>query len=177
MDNPLMPQGMAPPEANVDPGAIGPQAAPAGGPPQMQSFEQLAAGYDKLQEAQGTLQKVRGVMDQLAGLMDTVTAEDVIEGAGVLVANGLDPVAVAGLLAEMPDGGEQLAEWIATHDQQMKEREAQLAQVSTVLRQRLGTAALAGLADDRVKRVERLQGTTPIADVSNGSPLALARMN
>jgi hypothetical protein len=99
-------------------------------------FEQLAASRD-------TLDKVRGELGTLSDLGDTVTPEDVIKGAGKLVAHGLSPSAMAQLLAQMPDGGgEALQGWLAQHQADLGQREAQLEPLLAQARHEMGLAGL-----------------------------------
>jgi hypothetical protein len=103
---------------------------------------QLAAMNKKMSEASSTLRKVREGMDRLTALGDIATQDDVVGEAGKLVGHGLDPGAVASLLADMPEGGEPLKAWIAQHDLQIKQREAQQTQVHDQVRHELATTAL-----------------------------------
>ena len=51
--------------------------------------------FNKLAEARSMLDKTRVELETLTKLGDIVTSEDVIKGAGKLVAEGLSPVAMA----------------------------------------------------------------------------------
>ena len=159
MDNPLMPQASPPgigslPNPQEPPAGAGPMAGSSvGGPagsPHMPSLvdemEQTKAQHDKLLGAAGTLSKVRTELDSLVKLGDMVTVEDVIKGAGGLVAAGLEPKAVAGLLADMPQSGEALASWLKAHDVDVTAREQQLEQMHSGVRHELGVKAMRVLA-------------------------------
>jgi len=104
--------------------------------------QQLASGYKKLTEAKTLLDKVRAGMDSLAALGDMVSHEDVVKEAGKLVAAGLDPSAMASILADMPPEGEALQAWVTQHDQQIAQREQQLEQVQGLVRHEMGTSAM-----------------------------------
>lgn len=125
-----------------------PSSAPSSAPP---SPESLMSKYQKLMQAGETLSSVRVGLDKLSTLADTITQEDVIKEAGVLVAKGLTPTSVAGLLADMPENSEQLAQWVAKHDQDVTQREAQLEQVTNGIRHQLGVQAIHGLMLDHVR--------------------------
>lgn len=112
--------------------------------PKVMNTEMLAQ-YDKLKSAGETLSSVRVGLDKLTALADTLTQEDVIREASVLVAKGLDAKSVAGLLADMPEHPEQLAEWVKGHSEQVKQREQQLAQVTGQVQHKLATGAMRGL--------------------------------
>lgn len=103
---------------------------------------QLSAGYKKLTEAKAMLDKVRLSMDSLVSLGDMVSHEDVVKEAGKLVAAGMDPTSMAGILADMPPEGEALAAWVQQHDQDIVQREQQLEQVQGLVRHELGTSAM-----------------------------------
>lgn len=118
----------------------GPVSAPAPGP--VPGSDSLMAQYDKLRVAQHMLDVTQEGLDRLAALGDTVTTEDVVHEAGVLVAQGLDPIEMAGMLAEMPEKGEQIVEWLAGHVQDLAEREAQLQMVTRAVRQEIATGAM-----------------------------------
>ena len=122
-----------------------PGGAPAGSNPvpgMAAEHDNLAAKYGKASEARDTLDKVREQMDSLVKLGDSITPEDVIKSAGALVGAGLEPNAMASLLADMPEGGEALQAWIKQHDQDVTQREQQLDQVHGAIRHQLGASAL-----------------------------------
>lgn len=88
------------------------------------------------------LAKVREQMDKLTALADTVTQDDVVEAAGKLVGAGLGSVAVAGILASMPEDGEALQGWVRQQDQQIVQREAQAVRALQLTRHQLGVTAM-----------------------------------
>lgn len=99
--------------------------------------------YEQLQNAQKTLEMVRRELSTLEALGDMVTPEDVIKGAGKLVAGGLSPRAMSGLLADMPhSGGVALQGWLSQHSEQLAQREAQLEPMMAVARHVIGVGAL-----------------------------------
>ncbi len=135
--NELMPAQGAP---VAGPPAV--QATPAGAPPGgADPFVQ----YDKLMAAGKLLDAVQAGLMSLHDLGDTVSGEDVTHVAGELVAQGLDATAMAGMLAEMPEKGELLAQWVEEHLADLAEREAQLDFVTKGLRQQMGVDAMRGL--------------------------------
>jgi len=168
--NPLMQQGAAPP-----PMAQGPQVAPpSAGPPSLSDqHDQLVAKYQKASEAQAMLDKVRLQMDSLAKLGDSVTPEDVIKSAGELVAAGLEPNAMASLLADMPTNSEALQSWIAQHDQQVTQREQQLDQVHGAIQHQMGATGMRLLMQNKAH--EMMAGAGPMAGQgpapASGNPL------
>lgn len=132
------------------------------------------AQYQKLAESSSRLDDVRQQLDRLQGMGDAVEQDDVIKAAGLLVGKGLSPMAMAGLLADMPEGGEALTAWVAQQAQQVTQREQQLAPLKSGARQALGSAALHSLALDHVqKMVDAAQrpGPTP-PPASPGNMLA-----
>lgn len=152
--NPLAPSGAVGP-SGADPGGgnllqSGGGASAPGPGDMMAGLEKdhhlAAARYQKLAQARKLLDSVREQMDELAKMGDVVTTEDVVKAAGKLVAEGLTPVAMASLLADMPADGPALAGWVAKHDQEVNQREAQLAPVLKLARHEMGTAALRTIA-------------------------------
>lgn len=103
---------------------------------------QASAQYAKLQQQQKMQQLVRGQMDSLVGLGDTISQDDVIKASGRLVTGGMDAVAVAGLLAQMPPDGEALQAWVGKTDQVLQQRQQQLAPQLALARHQMGVSAL-----------------------------------
>lgn len=129
-------------------GGPGLAPVPQGPPPSLdQQLDELGAKYQKLTSAGAMLSRVRMTLDSLAKMADMVSTEDVIKGAGQLVASGLDPLSVAGLLADMPQAGEQLASWVKGHDADVRKREAQLATVTSGIRHQMGVVGLRSLME------------------------------
>ncbi len=170
--NPMMPPGQMPPQGP-------PQGMPQGGPPpgpmgnplesQLQNHQQQSAFFEKLQTAKETLSAVRKEMDALLALGDTVSPSDVVKMGGGLVAAGLTPKAVAGLLADMPQGGEALQAWVKGHDQDVTAREQQLAQVMQQTQHQMGTSALSILSTHgKAMQGQMSMGAQPAALPSSG---------
>lgn len=127
----------------------------------------------KLTQAKRNIANIRGEMETLTKLGDSVTPEDVIKGAGMVVGKGGDPMQLAGLLADMPQGGEALQGWLQQHDQQMTQNEQQVDQLLAQARHSAGSAALHVLAMDHIRRkFEGAQGApqAPTAIQTPGAP-------
>lgn len=107
-----------------------------------QTHSQTKATYSKLTTADTTLGKVRSQLEDLASLGDMVTQDDVVKAAGSLVAHGLGPMAMAGMLVDMPPDGQALQGWVGQHLKGLEQREAQLEQAKTQVRYQLGQSAL-----------------------------------
>ena len=151
--NPMMPGdgGAAPMQPQPAPA---PAVGASGAPPSLETqHDQLVAKYSKATEARAMLDKVRLQMDSLAKLGDSVTPEDVIKSAGKLVAAGLEPNAMASLLADMPQNAEALQSWIASHDQQVTQREQQLDQVHGAIQHQMGATGLRLLMQNKAKEM------------------------
>lgn len=114
-------------------GAQAPSAppAPASRPP---TLDEALKG---LVEARHRMDVVREQLDHLMKLGDMVKPEDVVESAGKAVAEGVSPEGMAAMLSEMPEQPEQLAEWIAQHDQEIRVKEQQLTEVTQVVSHKL----------------------------------------
>ncbi len=104
--------------------------------------DRVKGQFDKLVEARRTLDAARVELTSLTKLGDLVTPEDVIKGAGKLVATGLSPMALAKLLSDMPEKGEELQAWLVGHIQGLEAREQQLEPVLGAARHQLGVAAM-----------------------------------
>lgn len=139
------------PQPQPDPVAAQPQTPqedPLG--PLGAQHDQLLATFKKLQAAGKTLGSVRKVLDGLVKSGDTVKPEDVVSGAADLVGSGLTPKALVGLMVDMPSGGGDnqgaaLQAWVAQHDTDVTQREAQLLQVKQQVGHQLGVAGLRAL--------------------------------
>ena len=136
-----------PADADANPMQASPdQAPPTAASPMMQHFgsaqDVAAARYAKMKEATAKLAATRKELDGLTALGDTVSQEDVIKAASGMVAAGIGAPAVAGILADMPEGGAALQGWIAEHDAAVRQREAQAQQALTITRHEMGVAAL-----------------------------------
>jgi hypothetical protein len=92
---------------------------------------------------------VRGEIDSLVKLGDAVTADDVVEGLGKMVAGGLSPEPLIAMMAgnpesgqpPMPESGTALATWLQGHEAQLAQMEAQLAQAHQGAQLQLGQSA------------------------------------
>ena len=125
--------------------------APAAQPPHLAALDQIHSGnkaqFEKLDKSRQTLLKVRAELDKLQKLGDSVTTEDVIKAGGGLVAAGLTPKAVAGLMATLPPGGgEALAGWVQQHEQMLDQQEQQNQQMHQLAGHQLAASAVNSLA-------------------------------
>jgi hypothetical protein len=80
---------------------------------------ELQAKYAKLSGARDLLDAVQEQMDGLVAKYDTVSPEDVVTSAGKLVAAGLAPEAMAGMLADMPDNSQAHQKAVAARSEQL----------------------------------------------------------
>lgn len=103
---------------------------------------QLNSHYDKLGEAQAKLKVAREGMDALVAMGDSVGLPDVVKVAGRLVAEGLDPGAMASLLADAPEKTEFLVQWLQEQDKQIAQREEDVARTQLVVRHQMGVEGL-----------------------------------
>lgn len=138
-------------------GAVGPGGpAPGGPPPGMPtSFGEARnileaqhgrnkAAFEATNKALAGMDSLRQSLARLTEKGDVVTPEDVIEEAGKLVGRGLDPMALAGVLADMPQqgGGQALAGWLAQHAMAAAASEQQIKAQNNVARHAMGVSAL-----------------------------------
>lgn len=141
LGNPLAPQGGQAP---------GPMAPPDAHAPLQQTVQdahqQAAAKVGKIRQAQQMVGKMLGTMDGLSKLGDLVTPEDVMKGAGEIVGHGGDPMQIAGLLADMPQGGEAIAQWLSGNVEKLQGAKANLDQAMAGAQHEAGVAALHSIA-------------------------------
>ena len=124
------------------------------------------AKFDKLSEASALSGKVTKELADLVSLGDTVTQDDVVASAGKLVADGLNPLEVASLLADMPPGGEALQAWVASHAQAAAAQAQTLDVHHKIARHDMGMAALRELTGHAV--IPGLQSPAQGGDVASG---------
>jgi hypothetical protein len=127
------------------------------------------AKYDKLTKAQQQSTMVRGEMDQLLKLGDSVTADDVVEGLGKMVAGGLSPEPLIAMMsgdpqigeAPMPESGAGLATWLQAHEQKFAQFEQQIAQAHSAAAHAVGVAGVQGLVAHHVEAERAGQSSQP----------------
>lgn len=107
-----------------------------------EQHDQIKAQFGKLETADRMLQDTRAELSRLGDLGDLVTPEDVIKGAGNLVAKGGSPMEIAKLLSDLPESGPQIQAWLAGHEQVLAQHEAVLQPVLQAGRHALGVSAM-----------------------------------
>jgi len=122
------------------------------------------ATFNKLAESRSLLDKVRVEMTTLSKLGYLVTEEDVIKGAGKLVAAGLSPMALAKLMSDLPDNGPGIGAWLSSHASAIATREAQLTPVLEAARHSLSVSAMRVLAGHHLGGPDQSEATTPISN-------------
>ena len=161
-------------------GPPGPQAAP-----QSMDFEgsrrtltgqhsRNEAVFAATTKALRQLVAVRESLERLTKKQDIVNMEDVIEEAGKLVGHGIDPTALAGILADAPQegGGEALGAWIAGHARSVEQAEQQVRVQNSLARQHMTmTAVHLALAHDNAQSM--LGGMTQEQPPQEGNQLVM----
>ena len=126
-----------------------PQFTPEHGQLLASAHQNALAMYGKTSEAMGRFAKIQQGLGKLATLGDSITPEDVIKEAGVLVGHGESPQQLAALMADMPtSSGEALAGWVAQHLQMVQQNVAKMQQVHAGAQHEMGVSALHALAAD-----------------------------
>ena len=161
------------PAASAPASAAASAAAPA---PHLAAMDQIhsanKAQFEKIDSSRQTLLKVRAELDKLQKLGDSVTTEDVIKAGGGLVAAGLTPKAVAGLMATLPQGGgEALAGWVQQHEQMLDQQEQQNQQMHQMAAHQMGVSAIHALAS-HAHEAQAAQAPTPPAAAPAAAALA-----
>ena len=136
-----------------------------------QAHSGLRSRYEKLREAESRISVARVVMDELAAMQDTVTQDDVVKGAGRLVAAGGGAAEVAGMLAEMPPDGEALQGWVAQKDAGLQRIEALLEEQMSAARYQMGVGALQHIAATQAHSEYGLPAPTAVPAAPAGNPL------
>ncbi len=161
--------GPSPDNTNVMSGAIAPDS-PSPHPILAAAQSNLAgeqAKYDKLSKAKSSAEMVRNEMDQLLKLGDSVTADDVVEGLGKMVAGGLSPEPLIAMMAggpngeaPMPESGSGLASWLQQHEQKFAQFEQQIAQAHSTAAHDVGLAGVQGLVAHHIEAEKASQSPT-----------------
>lgn len=109
-----------------------------------QHMKRAKAAFDVTGKALKQLDLMRKSLERLSDKQDMVQLDDIIEEAGKLVSHGIDPVALAGILADAPQegGGEALGGWVAGHAQSAMQAEQNLIQQHNQNAHEMGVAAL-----------------------------------
>jgi hypothetical protein len=179
------PPGMPGPKASGPSGLPGGGRAPPGLGPQMptgldgamqalqKGHGQARAAFEQTSKAVAQMDHVRKGLEKLSDRGDMVTPEDVIGEASKLVAHGIDPMALASILADMPQegGGEALGGWITAHAVSAAQAEQQLMQARAVAQHELGVSAVHMLTAHDVHRAVTGVGPQPEASADGGNSL------
>jgi hypothetical protein len=123
-----------------------PQAQPNVHDMLAQAHDSAKALFDQTGTAMRRMETIKGELTKLAKLGDTVTPEEVIESAGEIISKGVDPMEMANVLADMPQGGVALATWVQQHLQQQQQLAQALEQQHALARHEMGASALRMMA-------------------------------
>lgn len=122
-----------------------------------QAVPQLAMSHDIARQQFNITQKgmnqyvlLKRELTSLAQMGDMVTADDVVNSAGKLVAAGFDPRKMATLLADMPEGGQALSAWLGKTAAQATINHAKLSQTHEGFRHNLGIEAMKSLGAQHI---------------------------
>jgi hypothetical protein len=129
---------------------------------------QARAAFEQTSKAVTQMDHVRKGLERLSDRGDMVTPEDVIAEASKLVAHGIDPAALASILADMPQegGGEALGGWVTAHAVSAAQAEQQLMQARAVAQHELGVSAVHMLTAHDVHRAVTGPGPQPGPEAS-----------
>ena len=128
--------------------SLGADPLPPPPPPSdmMQYFSALqdhaAARYQRVRQVEANLELVRKELDGLVALGDLVSQDDLTAAATQLVSAGLGAAAVAGVLADAPDGGAALQGWLAQKDLEIRGKEQQMEAAVALTRHEMMLASL-----------------------------------
>ncbi len=114
------------------------------------AHDAASAQLSKLQAAKTLVSHIRSGLENLTKLGDMVGAEDVIKAAGDIVGKGGDPIALAGMLANMPEGGQAIQSWVTEQAAKLAQNEAQLTQQLNLAKHQTASAALHVMAMDHI---------------------------
>jgi hypothetical protein len=155
----------------------------------MEHHQSNVAAFEESGKMLKRLDAVRKGLEKLREKQDIVTMDNVVEEAGKLVAHGIDPIALAGILADAPQqgGGEALGAWVAQHAQNAEQAEQQMMQQHKLLQHEMGSSAwhlmvahanakamLGGFSPPMGDSGNGLSGSNGGGDGGNAPPNALA---
>lgn len=110
----------------------------------MQQFNKNEAWYKQTGQALARIDKIRKSLERLSDKQDLVTMDDIVDEAGKLVGHGIDPMALAGMLADAPQdgGGEALGGWVATQAQTAMMGEQRMLMQHNLAQHSMGVSAM-----------------------------------
>jgi hypothetical protein len=104
--------------------------------------------HQAVAEHHDLLSRMKKTLDGLTALGPAVTADEVYDKASDLVIDGADPKAIAGLLGSMPQGGEQINQWLLQQDQKLGQQLQVMQAARAQARHATGVRAMQMLAAD-----------------------------
>jgi hypothetical protein len=110
----------------------------------MQQHTRNKALFEHTGQALKKIDIIRKGLEKLSDKQDVVTMDDIVEEAGKLVSQGIDPMALAGILADAPQegGGEALGGWVASHAQVAAQGEQAMMQQHALARHNMAVSAI-----------------------------------
>lgn len=130
----------------VQPNQISLQQAKAPPSEIMQKFgsakNQVKAQFNQLAEAKKQISATKFEIGQLRDLGDTVTAKDVVKHSAGIVAAGVPAVEVATILADMPEGGQQLQAWVVQKYEEATANEGKVNKLMGIAQHQLAVTSL-----------------------------------
>jgi len=143
VSTPAVPTTPAPAPAGVP--ASAPAGAPSGASPLAFAKSQhdlISSQYNSINTTLASVDRLKTRLANLSKLGDMVTTEDVIKEASGAIAHGIPAGQIAGLLAEMPESGPQIAGWLQEKTVVLQQTEAGLLQAQEQMREHLGHAGM-----------------------------------
>lgn len=147
-----------------------------------QLYSQSRERFKIVQGEVAQIERLRAGLDRLLEKGDMVTQEDVLDEMSELVARGADPKMFAAIMAgnpqgglpPMPSGGQALAGWLSTTEQQViAPYEQQLAGALALTQHQLGVSAMHKIIQHRAGQMVQgrpvpLTGLTGAASSAQG---------
>lgn len=139
-----------------------------------QGFSQAKARFAQTGKALAMVNNYMGTLQKLASMGDAVTEEDIVGGVEQLVSHGGDPMQLAGLLADMPQGGGAINAWLSQHMQQLSQMQQQISAAHEQTRHGVATGALHMLMHDaNMNQGQSAAGQLGAPAAPQGAPNAL----
>ena len=110
----------------------------------------LASRADQMKEHISAQQDMKSELDKLLSKGVDIQPGDVMDAATRLIAHGADPAGLAATLAELPQGGEALSQWVMQRDQKVTQEMAQAKGMSDLAHHDAAVAGLHGLMADHI---------------------------
>ncbi len=141
----------APQEPKANPLAAKPVSKGASSPPSgmMKHYggqmESAMAKFKLMKQSKSQIEAIKANFGELTNLQDTVKPHDVVKAAGDITGAGVPAIAMAKVLAEMPEGPGQLQAWVKQKFEHAVQAEMQIDHALSVTRYQVVSSSIQNL--------------------------------